>query len=45
MMAHWRSGDLPAAEASLLKAVSLNPGFSTPVELLQQLRQQIGRPR
>jgi tetratricopeptide (TPR) repeat protein len=44
-MAQWRSGHLPAAESSLLKAVSLNPGFATPVELLQQLRQRIGRPR
>ena len=37
-LAQWRSGDLPAAESTLLKAVSLNPGFATPLELLQQLR-------
>jgi predicted CXXCH cytochrome family protein len=43
-MAQWRSGDLPAAESSLVRAVSLNPGFATPVELLQRLRQEIRRP-
>ena len=43
-MAQWRSGDLPAAESSLVRAVSLNPGFATPVELLQRLRQEMRRP-
>lgn len=44
-MAQWRSGDLPSAESSLVKASDLNPGFATPVELLRQLRQQLRQPR
>ncbi len=44
-MAQWRSGDLPAAESSLLKAISLNPGFATPVGLLEQLHEQMRKPR
>ena len=44
-MAEWRSGDLRSAEASLMKAVSLNPGFATPGELLQKLREQLRGPR
>ncbi len=44
-MAQGRSGDLRSAESSLLKAIDLNPGFATPVELLQQLRQQLQQPR
>jgi predicted Zn-dependent protease len=44
-MAEWRSGDVRAAEASLMKAVTLNPGFATPVELLQKLREQLHEPR
>jgi predicted CXXCH cytochrome family protein len=43
-MAQWRSGDLPAAERTLTEAVELNPGFSTPAELLQKLHAQL-RPR
>jgi Tfp pilus assembly protein PilF len=42
-LAQWRSGDLQAAERSLAKAVELSPGFATPVELLQKLRQQMRR--
>jgi ssDNA-binding Zn-finger/Zn-ribbon topoisomerase 1 len=44
-LAEWRSGDLSAAEAGLVKAVALNPGFATPVELLQKLREQLRQPR
>ena len=44
-MAQWRSGDLPSAESSLVKAIELNPGFAAPVELLQQLRQQLQQAR
>ena len=44
-MAQWRNGDLPAAESSLLKAVALSPGFATPAELLEKLREQMRRPR
>jgi hypothetical protein len=44
-MAQWRSGDLPSAESSLVKAIELNPGFATPVELLQRLRQQLQQAR
>lgn len=44
-MALWRSGDLRGAEAGLAKAVALNPGFATPVELLQKLREQMRGPR
>ena len=44
-MAQWRSGDLRAAEATLKKAVELSPGFATPVELLQRLRQQLRQAR
>ena len=40
-LAQWRSGDLRAAERSLAKAVELSPGFATPVELLQKLRDQM----
>ncbi len=40
-LAQWRSGDLHAAERSLAKAVELSPGFATPVELLQKLRDQM----
>jgi hypothetical protein len=39
--AKWRSGDLRGAEADLVKAVALNPGFAVPVELLEKLREQI----
>ncbi len=39
-LAQWRSGDLPAAERTLTKAVELNPGFATPADLLQKLREQ-----
>jgi predicted CXXCH cytochrome family protein len=42
-LAQWRSGDLRAAERSLAKAVELSPGFATPVELLQKLRDQMRR--
>jgi hypothetical protein len=38
-MAQWRSGDLPAAERTLRKAIELNPGFAAPVDLLQKLQQ------
>jgi hypothetical protein len=44
-LAQWRSGDLRAAEATLVKAVTINPGFATPVELLQKLRAQLPPPR
>ena len=44
-MAQWRSGDLPSAESSLVKAIALNPGFATPVEMLQRLRQQLQQAR
>ena len=44
-MAQWRSGDLRSAESSLVKAIELNPGFAAPVELLQQLRQQLQQAR
>jgi predicted CXXCH cytochrome family protein len=44
-MAQWRSGDLRSAESSLLKAIDLNPGFATPVEMLQRLRQQLRQAR
>ena len=44
-MAQWRSGDLPSAESSLVKAIDLNPGFATPVEMLQRLRQQLQQAR
>jgi Flp pilus assembly protein TadD len=44
-MAQWRSGDLRSAESSLVKAIELNPGFATPVELLQRLRQQLRQAR
>ena len=43
-LAQWRSGDLRGAEAGLVKAVALNPGFATPVELLQKLREQLSAP-
>ena len=39
--AKWRSGDLRGAEADLVKAVALNPGFAVPVELLEKFREQI----
>jgi predicted CXXCH cytochrome family protein len=42
-LAQWRSGDLQAAERSLATAVELSPGFATPVELLQKLREQMRR--
>jgi Tetratricopeptide repeat/Cytochrome c554 and c-prime len=38
-LAQWRTGDLQAAESTLTKAIELNPGFATPVDLLQKLRQ------
>jgi predicted CXXCH cytochrome family protein len=44
-VAKWRSGDLHGAEADLVKAVALGPGFATPAELLQQLREQLRQPR
>jgi hypothetical protein len=44
-LAQWRSGDLGAAERSLAKAIELNPGFATPVDLLQKLREQIRQAR
>ena len=44
-VAQWRSGDLTGAESSLVKAVSINPGFATPVDLLRQVREQIQRGR
>lgn len=44
-MAQWRSGDLRSAESSLVKAIDLNPGFATPVEMLQRLRQQLRQAR
>jgi len=44
-LAQWRNGDLRAAEASLQRAVDINPGFATPVELLQKLREQLRGPR
>jgi hypothetical protein len=40
-LAQWRSGDRQAAERSLATAVELSPGFATPVELLQKLRDQM----
>jgi hypothetical protein len=40
-LAQWRSGDRQGAERSLATAVGLNPGFATPVELLQKLREQM----
>ncbi len=43
-MAQWRNGDMPAADRSLSKAIELNPGFATPVDLLRKLREQM-RPR
>ena len=42
-MAQWRSGDLKAAERTLAKAMELSPGFATPAELLQKVRDQIRR--
>jgi Flp pilus assembly protein TadD len=38
-MAQWRSGDLQGAERTLGKAIELNPGFDTPLDLLKKLRQ------
>lgn len=38
-MAQWRSGDRDGALRTLDKAIELNPGFSTPVELLHKLQQ------
>ena len=43
-LAQWRSGDLRAAETTLLKAVTLNPGFAAPVDLLGKLREQLRAP-
>ena len=40
-MAQWRTGNLRAAESSLVDAVSLNPGFATPADLLKRLREQM----
>jgi Tetratricopeptide repeat/Cytochrome c554 and c-prime len=40
-LAQWRTGDLQAAERSLATAVELSPGFETPAELLQKLREQM----
>lgn len=40
-LAQWRSGDWQAAERSLATAVELSPGFATPADLLQKLREQI----
>lgn len=40
-MAQWRSGDLQAAERTLTKSVDLSPGFATPLDLLQKVREQI----
>ncbi len=37
-MAQWRAGDPQAARAALVKAIELNPGFATPVELLRSVR-------
>jgi Flp pilus assembly protein TadD len=44
-MAQWRNGNLQSAESSLVKAIELNPGFATPVELLERLRQQLRQAR
>jgi hypothetical protein len=44
-MAQWRSGDLAAAERTLAKAIELNPGFATPVDLLRELREQMQQAR
>ncbi len=41
-MAYWRSGNLAAAEAHLVKAVDMSPGFGAPAGLLAKLRQQGG---
>jgi lipopolysaccharide biosynthesis regulator YciM len=39
-MAYWRSGNPGAAEAHLVKAAELSPGFAPALDLLRQLRQQ-----
>jgi tetratricopeptide (TPR) repeat protein len=36
--AQWRAGDLRAAEATLLRAIEINPGFAPPFNLLGALR-------
>jgi tetratricopeptide (TPR) repeat protein len=41
--AQWRSGDLPAAESTLRRAIEINPGFAAPLDLLQTLRRALGR--
>jgi Tfp pilus assembly protein PilF len=41
-VAQWRSGDLKAAEATLEKAIAVNPGFDVPVELLEKLGNKFG---
>jgi predicted CXXCH cytochrome family protein len=42
-MAYWRTGNLLSAEAHLVKAVDLSPGFAPAVDLLRQLRRQTTR--
>ena len=44
-VAQWRSGDLDTAEQTLNRAIELNPGFATPVDLLAKLREQMRQPR
>ena len=39
-MAYWRTGNLRSAEAHLVKAVDLSPGFAPAADLLRQLRRQ-----
>ena len=39
-MAYWKTGNLPAAEKHLAKAVALSPGLAAPAELLEKLRGQ-----
>lgn len=40
-MAYWRSGNLRSAEAHLVKAVELGPGFAPAADLLRQLRARL----
>jgi Flp pilus assembly protein TadD len=42
-MAQWRKGDLQDAERTLTKAVDFSPGFATPLDLLQRVREEIRR--
>jgi tetratricopeptide (TPR) repeat protein len=37
-MAYWRTGNQRSAEAHLVKAVELSPGFAPAADLLRQLR-------